>query len=143
MRTEERTSRSRAKQLRGSMTKAEVILWMNLRALRADGYNFRRQHPIGPYIADFAIHAGKLVVEVDGATHGTPDEVAYDRGRDTHLRSKGWHVLRVPNIAVYENIEHVIDSILSRIPPPARRYRGDPPPPQAGEDKYGQNFEGT
>src|SRR3954451_17001494 len=100
MRTGEQAARSRAKQLRGSMPKAEVILWVNLRALRADGFNFRRQHPIGPYIADFAIHSGRLIVEVDGATHDAPHEVAHDRKRNAYLRSKGWRVLRIPNSAV-------------------------------------------
>ena len=132
MRKGEKLSRRRAKEFRGSMTKAEVILWVHLRALRRRGYNFRRQHPIGPYIADFAIHSGKVVVEVDGETHGTPDEVAHDSRRDGYLRSKGWRVLRIPNISIYENIEHVIETILSYIPPPARRLRADPPPPQAG-----------
>jgi very-short-patch-repair endonuclease len=139
MRSGEGFTRSRAKQLRGSMTKAEVMLWVNLRALRADGYNFRRQHPIGPYIADFASHAGRLIVEVDGETHDAPDEIAHDERRDAYMRSKGWRVLRVPNIAVYESIEHVIDTILTHIPPPARRWRADPPPPQAGEDNSRQS----
>ena len=99
------------------MTKAEVVLCVNLRALHVDGYKFRRQHPIGPYIADFAIHLGKLVVEVDGATHDTRSEVEHDCKCDDYLRSRGWHVLRVPNVAVYENVAHVIDTILSQIPP--------------------------
>ncbi len=136
MRSGEELSRSRAKRLRHRMTKAEVILWVNLRALQADGYNFRRQHPLGPYIADFASHSGKLVIEVDGATHGEPHEVEYDRRRDAYLRAKGWRVLRIPNSAVYENLEHAIEVILSQVPPPPRsRSARSAPPPHAGEDK--------
>jgi very-short-patch-repair endonuclease len=105
------------------MSKAEVVLWVNLRALHVHGYKFRRQHPIGPYIADFAIHVGKLVIEVDGATHGTASEVEHDRKRDAYLRSKGWRVLRVPNAAVYEDVDHVVATILSQLPPPSRRFR--------------------
>ncbi|MBV9570828.1 MAG: endonuclease domain-containing protein [Alphaproteobacteria bacterium] len=105
------------------MTKAEVILWMHLRSLREIGYNFRRQHPIGPYISDFAIHAGKLIVEVDGETHGTAEEIAHDQRRDAYLQSKGWRVLRIPNIAIYEDIDYALEVILSHLPLPPRSQR--------------------
>jgi very-short-patch-repair endonuclease len=121
MRNGEEETRRRAKQLRSIMVKAEVILWKHLRALREDGYIFRRQHPVGPYIADFAIHSGKLVIEVDGATHDTADEVEHDRRRDVYLHAKGWRVLRIPNVAVYKNIEQVVETIISQLPLPARR----------------------
>ena len=119
MRKGEEEARAKAKQFRRKMTKAEVVLWVHLGNLREIGYNFRRQHPIGPYIADFAIHAGNLIVEVDGETHGTEEEIAHDARRDAYLQSKGWRVLRVPNIAVYENLHHVIEVILSQTPPTA------------------------
>ena len=74
------------------MTKAEVVLWVNLRSLRPIGARFRRQHPIGPYVADFAHLPTKLVIEVDGATHSTPEEMAHDERRTMYLRARGWHV---------------------------------------------------
>jgi very-short-patch-repair endonuclease len=74
-------SRKLAKRLRRTMTKAEVVLWSNLRMLSKHGFHFRRQHPIGPYVADFAHMAGRLVIEVDGATHITPEQVAHDKRR--------------------------------------------------------------
>ena len=119
LRKGEETARAKAKAFRREMTKAEVILWLHLRKLRERGYNFRRQHPVGPYIADFAILAAKLIVEVDGETHGTKDEITHDRRRGAYLRSKGWRVLRVPNIAIYEDLDHALDVILSQLPPSA------------------------
>ncbi len=124
MRKGEENARAKAKAFRRQMTKAEVILWLHLRKLREMGYNFRRQHPIGPYIADFAIHAGKLIVEVDGETHGTQEEVAHDQRRDAYLQSRGWRVLRIPNIAIYESIDHGLDVILSHLPPSASLATG-------------------
>lgn len=119
------------------MTKAEVVLWLHLRDLRKIGYNFRRQHPIGPYIADFAILSGKLVIEVDGATHGSDEELAHDCRRDAYLRANGWRVLRVLNMDVYNDVHWVVELILSQVPLPVRPNlcSAEPPPPQAGEDK--------
>jgi very-short-patch-repair endonuclease len=124
LRKGEETARGKAKQFRRKMTKAEVILWLHLRKLRERGYNFRRQHPVGPYIADFAIHAGKLIIEVDGETHGTEEELAHDQRRDAYLQSKGWRVLRVPNIAIYEDIDHALEVVLSHLPPSASLAKG-------------------
>jgi very-short-patch-repair endonuclease len=127
----ESQSRVYAKQLRQNMTKAEVILWVNLRKRAINGARFRRQHPIGPYIADFACIAAKLVVEVDGATHWTPDELAYDAKRTKYLEEQGWTVLRVNNIDVYENMDDVWRVIAAQLAPPARSARDLP---VSGED---------
>jgi very-short-patch-repair endonuclease len=124
LRKGEANARAKAKVFRRKMTKAEVILWLHLRKLREIGYNFRRQHPVGPYIADFATHAGKLIIEVDGETHGTEEEIAHDGRRHAYLRSKGWRVLRIPNIAVYEDIDHALEIILSHLSPSASLAEG-------------------
>src|SRR5947207_8185692 len=108
-------ARAKAKSFRRKMTKAEVVLWVYLRSLREIGYNFRRQHPIGPCIADFAILSGKLVVEVDGAVHGSDEEVEHDRRRDAYLRANGWRILRVPNMDVYNDVNWVVELILSQV----------------------------
>jgi very-short-patch-repair endonuclease len=113
------------------MTEAEVVLWTALRRRKLNGFKFRRQHPIGPYIADFACVAAKLVVEVDGATHWTPEELAHDRRRTQFLEQAGWRVLRVTNLDVFENLDGVWLSIEHKLPPPAA---SPPPPPQAGEE---------
>jgi len=102
------------------MTKAEVILWVNIRKRALNGARFRRQHPVGPFIADFACPASKLIVEVDGATHWTPEELAYDARRTKYLEERGWTVLRVNNSDVYENMDGVWRAIVARLAPPPR-----------------------
>jgi very-short-patch-repair endonuclease len=120
----------KARSLRQNMTKAEVILWMHLRKRAMKGARFRRQHPIGPYIADFACPNSKLIVEVDGATHSS-EQLAYDTRRTKYLESEGWTVLRVTNTDIYENIDGVWRSIAARLAPPARFARDLP---ARGED---------
>src|SRR5437868_1010595 len=120
MRRDERRSRPLAKALRKRMTKAEVVLWVNLRSLRPIGARFRRQHPIGPYVADFAHLPTKLVIEVDGATHSTPEEMAHDERRTMYLRARGWHVLRFYNLHIYEDVSTVVEEILRHVPLPSR-----------------------
>jgi very-short-patch-repair endonuclease len=114
------------------MTKAEVILWVNLRKRSLSGARFRRQHPVGPYIADFACIGSKLIIEVDGATHSTPDELAYDAQRTKYLESEGWTVIRVTNTDIYENIDGVWRLIAAQLAPPSRSARHLP---TRGEDK--------
>ena len=102
MREQETRSRSFAKEMRRDLTNAEAILWAHLRKGQINGWRFRRQHPIGPYIADFACAKIKLVIEVDGATHGSAREQAADAKRSEFLESKGWRVLRVWNTDIHE-----------------------------------------
>ena len=122
-------STGHAKKLRGTMTKAEVVLWTNLRPWRRRGHWFRRQHPIGPYIADFAHVEVMLVIEVDGATHSSADEVAYDAARDAYMQKIGWTVMRVRNEEIYADVASVVETILRRVSPSVSPLRGDPPPP--------------
>ncbi|SDM27929.1 Very-short-patch-repair endonuclease [Maricaulis salignorans] len=104
-------SRKLAKRLRREMTNAEVKLWVHLRKRDLCGHRFRRQHPIGPYVADFACVALKLIVEVDGGTHGTPEEIAHDRRRTRFLEAQGWTVIRCFNVDVYSNLDGVLTQI--------------------------------
>ncbi len=121
----------KARSLRQNMTKAEVILWMHLRKRALNGARFRRQHPIGPYIADFTCPSAKLIVEVDGATHSTPGELAYDTRRTKYLEQQGWTVIRVNNTDIYENMDGVWRAIGVQLAPPARFARDLP---TSGED---------
>ncbi|MGQ9675352.1 MAG: DUF559 domain-containing protein [Chloroflexota bacterium] len=99
--------RGRSKELRREMTPPERKLWGDLRRDQT-GFTFRRQHPIGPYIADFYSREARLVVEVDGAlAHSGERSIARDRIRDTYLRSLGLEVLRVPAREVMENLDGV------------------------------------
>ena len=121
MRDDEDKSRPLARKLRASMTSAEVILWKRLREANRHGYHFRRQHPVGPFVADFAHIKGNLIVEVDGATHGDADEIARDGRRDAYLRSRGWRVLRVSNVDILADLDAVVEVVLAHVPPPALR----------------------
>jgi very-short-patch-repair endonuclease len=105
------TSR-RARLLRRSDTAAEQRLWERLRSRRLAGLKFVRQLPVGPYCADFACRERKVIVEVDGATHGERGEVAHDATRDAFLRHEGYAVLRMWNEDVFKNIDGVLESIL-------------------------------
>jgi very-short-patch-repair endonuclease len=123
--------RGRARKLRRTMTAAERLLWSKLRAHRFDGFGFRRQVAIGRYIGDFVCLAKRVVIEVDGATHSTADEVVADRQREDWLRNQGFRIRRYQNIEVMQSIEGVLSDIESALvdPPlqlsPARGERAD------------------
>jgi very-short-patch-repair endonuclease len=123
-----------ARHLRRNQTAAELQLWMALRDRRLVGYKFRRQRPIGPYIADFVSIRHRLVVEVDGTRHANS---ATDERRTAWLEQHGWRVIRVWNNDVSRNstavAEHILNVLQSR---PALTLpslpRWAPPPDQAG-----------
>lgn len=98
--------------LRQDQTPAEARLWAHLRNRRLDGCKFRRQLPIGRYIADFACKELKLVVEVDGSQH---TESAYDAERDAWLNAHGWRVLRFWNNDVLSETGGALDTIVDAI----------------------------
>lgn len=101
----------RARHLRRESTFPERLLWSRLRGRRFAGLKFRRQHPVGPYFADFACEALKLVVELDGDTHGMPGQQAHDARRTVFLEQEGWRVLRFWNSEVLESLEGTLDRI--------------------------------
>jgi adenine-specific DNA-methyltransferase len=104
------SSRERRRALRAEPTIAEALLWQELRG-RGCGAKFRRQHPIGPYIADFYSREAHLVVEVDGDTHLEAAAVAYDLERDAYMGSLGVRVLRFTDRQVREDLEAVARAI--------------------------------
>jgi very-short-patch-repair endonuclease len=110
-----RRFKSRARVLRAQQTSAEQILWRALRNRQLARWKFRRQHPIGRYVVDFATLDGKLIVEVDGATHGSVAEQVYDTERTLEIERCGFHVVRVTNADVRENIEGVLNMILHEL----------------------------
>ena len=83
---------ARARRLRKDTTYTEKLLWTELRKLNR---HFRRQAPVGPYVADFISHSARMVVEVDGARHELPDAQLRDAERDAWFASQGYRVLRV------------------------------------------------
>ena len=103
--------RGRAKQLRQTMTRAETLLWRYIKAHRIDGLGFRRQVPIGAYVADFACHAARLVIELDGESHDFVSRQRSDERRDAWFKSQGYRVLRFTNEDVQKNLEGVVQVI--------------------------------
>jgi very-short-patch-repair endonuclease len=101
----------RARKLRASQTNAEALLWRALQNRKLAHWKFRRQHPVDRYIADFVTLDGKLVVEVDGATHSTAAELARDAERRRMIEACGFHIVRVTNVDVCENIDGVLELI--------------------------------
>ena len=93
----------KAKSLRKNATDAERFLWKHLRAKQIAGLKFRRQEPIGKYIADFVCFEKCIVIEVDGGQH-SPDK---DENRDAWFHSQGFEVLRFWNHDVLQNVEGV------------------------------------
>ena len=103
--------------MRKAPSDAERKLWHQLRDRRLDGLKFRRQLPIGNYIADFACEAHKLIVEVDGRQHDHDDAVAYDEARTKALEALGWRVIRFYAGDVVRNIQGVCGGILAAVKP--------------------------
>lgn len=104
-------TRKRARTLRSELTKAEREMWDLLRDLRPRGARFRRETPIGPYIADFAWLSARVIVEVDGDSHETEQGRAHDKRRDDFLRKQGFTVLRFDNDQVIDNPDYVAISL--------------------------------
>jgi very-short-patch-repair endonuclease len=102
----------RARALRVSMTDAERRLWACLRGRRLVGYKFRRQHPLGRYILDFACIEHRLAIEADGGQHS---ESAADERRTAWLERQGWRVLRFWNNEILANSEGVQEMILQAL----------------------------
>ena len=99
------------RQLRKSMSKAETVLWTNLRGSRMRGLRFRRQHPVGPFIADFACAKARLIIEVDGDSQASDQAQAYDARRTRYLTKRGWRERRFSNDAVLRNLDRVLEEI--------------------------------
>ena len=97
--------RKYARSNRQNMPAAEVILWERIRRKQL-GVRFRRQHPVKPFIADFACIKQKLIIELDGESH-TGNET-YDENRTETLEGQGWTVLRFQNDDVYDHIDEVV-----------------------------------
>lgn len=102
-------TKHKAIKLRHEPTPAEVRLWRYLRADQLDGFSFRRQNAIGPFITDFCCIKANLVIEEDGGQH--LEQADYDRQRTAFLESQGYRVLRFWNNDVMKNIEGVVSTI--------------------------------
>jgi len=122
-------TQNRARSLRNHATDTERHLWRYLRDHQLGGHRFRRQVPIGNYIADFACLEAKLVIELDGGQH--QEQAEYDARRDLQMEAQGFRVLRFWDNQVFQETQAVLEVILraleERTPPHPNL------PPQAGE----------
>ena len=110
-----------ARQLRSNASLPERLLW-NLLKSKPDGLKFRRQHPSGPYVADFYCHEQRLVVEIDGAMHNMGDRPERDLERDRWFQERGLQVLRVPAADVLRDPVAIAESLVRfcrPVPPPS------------------------
>ena len=103
----------KAQALRKNMTKEETKLW-KLFLCRCEP-RFRRQYVIGNYIVDFYCHQAKLVVELDGSQHYTPEEAEYDKKRTAYLENQGLKVIRFSNLDILRRFQAVCDAIYKNI----------------------------
>ncbi len=103
----------RAWQLRQESTPAESRLWGYLRTLRERGIHFRRQHAVGPYVADFCAPGRRLIIELDGSQH--LEQHKRDEDRTAYLRGRGYRVLRFWNNQVMNEMPAVKQAIESAL----------------------------
>jgi adenine-specific DNA-methyltransferase len=102
-----------ARELRKSATDAERLLWKHLRRRQLAGFKFRRQHPVGPFICDFACLEAGIVVELDGSQHVERSD--HDESRDAFLRTRNLRVLRFWNSDVLGNTDSLLETIFEAL----------------------------
>lgn len=103
---------ARARNLRASMTDAEIKLWRALRHAQLNDLSFRKQHPVGPFVVDFYCAPLRLAIEVDGGQHAAQTKEA-DNRRTQWLADKGVTVVRYWNNDVLSNLEGVLGDLLA------------------------------
>ncbi|WP_418321332.1 endonuclease domain-containing protein [Piscinibacter sakaiensis] len=123
--------RVRARALRSHSTDAERILWFHLRDRRLGGFKFRRQHPVGPFFADFVCIEGRLVVELDGGQHFESGAAEADRQRTSLINQLGFAVVRFTDREALKQTQAVLAAILARLGECAHPHPSPLPP--AGE----------
>ena len=137
-----RFRRERAKQLRSNTTEPEQALWRALKRIPVYGTHFRRQVPIGPYVADFACLKARLLIELDGGQHAQDEIAARDEARTRWLKGEGYRVIRFWNAELSKDLNGVLDTIYAALygspqseavalPTPPRPY-GRPSPSRGG-----------
>jgi very-short-patch-repair endonuclease len=115
------------------MSLPEVLLWQRLKG-SPQGIAFRKQHPIGPYRADFYCAAARLVIEVDGIAHDMVDRPERDAERTASLEKQGYQVVRIAAADVLRNADEAAESIVSFAAHPLHHASGMVPLPVNGED---------
>ncbi|AZS22368.1 MULTISPECIES: endonuclease domain-containing protein [unclassified Caulobacter] len=121
-----------AQRFRQELTLPEGLLWRQLKGRKIGGLQFRRQHPVGPYILDFYCEALRLAVEVDGEWHCFDHRPRRDAERDAWLEDRGISTLRIPAREILASPEAAVGRILEFITARPLRPSGPPPPHRGG-----------
>ncbi|MDQ8757733.1 DUF559 domain-containing protein [Sphingosinicella sp. LHD-64] len=123
----------KARKLRRNLTLPEGLLWRELRK-RQTGFRFRKQHPAGPFVLDFACLEAKLAIEIDGEVHDRGGRPVRDHTRDEWLANQGFRTLRIPAREVLKDIGAVVTHILTQCRPLHHDAARRGPPPRSGEE---------
>jgi very-short-patch-repair endonuclease len=110
-----RFTRERARELRNTLTPPERKLWKYLRQMEQLGFHFRRQAPIGPYVADFAELTRKLIIELDEESYGDAQALRRDARRDHFLLGAGFRIVRISNSEISRNCQGVAEHIMNMV----------------------------
>jgi very-short-patch-repair endonuclease len=110
-----RTTKDFAKGLRRRMSLPEVLLWKAIKGRKLNGLQFRKQHPIGPYVLDFYCDAWKLAIEVDGGSHSFGDRPVRDERRDAWLLERGVRTLRLSASLILEDVDDATRTIVGHL----------------------------
>jgi len=117
------------------MSPPEALLWSQLRGSKL-GFKVRRQHPIGPYVADFYVRDAGLVIEIDGSPHDFGDRPERDERRDRYLAERGYRILHLVAAEVMKNLDGALKYIAEQAASPLHHQASlDGPPPRAGEEQ--------
>ena len=103
------------KNLRKGQTRAEEILWEELRKNKLKGYSFRRQYPIGRYVVDFYCCKAKLAIELDGEIHDYIENIKYDKNREVEIQARDIKMIRFRNKQITTDLESVLRSICNAL----------------------------
>ena len=123
-----------ARKLRREMRLPEILVWQRIKGERT-GLRFRKQHPIGPYVADFHCSRTRAVIEVDGKGHEHGDMLVRDDGRDAFMVENGYRILRVMAAEVLRDADGVVEGIVAFAALPLHHQpAAGGPPPRAGEE---------
>ena len=121
-----------ARKLRRQMSPPEALLWSYVRGDKL-GFKVRRQHPVGPYVADFFVREAKLVIEIDGSAHEFGDRPSRDLARDGYMSSQGYRVVRLLAREVMRDPDSASRYIAEQVTSPLH-HASHGPPPHAGEE---------
>ena len=121
-----------ARKLRREMSPPEAMLWAELRGNK-QGFKVRRQHPVGPYVADFFVRDANLVIEIDGEAHDFGERPGRDASRDRYMDQQGYRVIRLIARDVIKDLDAALRMISSQVMNPLH-HPSDGPPPHPGEE---------